>query len=68
MDNCQCQGIEIEAGNWLDSNLGKYRAGNFAATTRMLLEALSGYEVGDRVFWILAGAWGHYSLNCCEQA
>jgi magnesium-protoporphyrin O-methyltransferase len=63
MTNCQCEGIEIEAGNWLDSNLKKYRAGKPAPTTAMLISALLGYDLADRVLLDIGGGIGAIQLE-----
>jgi magnesium-protoporphyrin O-methyltransferase len=63
MKNCQCEGIEIEAGNWLDSNLKKYRAGKPAPTTAMLINALLAYELSDHVLLDIGGGIGAIQLE-----
>jgi len=63
MDNCQCQGIEIETRNWVDSNLKRYRDGDLPKTTAMLLKALSVYDLQQHVLLDIGGGVGVVQLE-----
>lgn len=67
MDSCQCQGIEKETPNWVENNLKLYRAGTPPPTTDLLVKALSGYNLSDRVLLDIGGGIGVIQLELLRK-